>query len=94
MSCLTEPLLEPRRVARLLGVEVETLGVWRRRGYGPHWYRIGREIRYAEQDLQIWMSERASSLVAGRQVQVQAPVLRHEPSCTRSTEDQPARGKR
>jgi len=94
MSCLTEPLLEPTRVARLLGVEVETLGVWRRKGYGPRWYRIGRKIRYSEPDLRAWMNERASTLVAGRQDRVRAAVVQHESIGTRLSDDQPPRGER
>jgi hypothetical protein len=60
MSCLLQPLLDPVRVARLLGVEAETLGAWRRRGYGPRWYRIGKKIKYAEPDLRTWMSAQVS----------------------------------
>ena len=65
MSCLLEPLLEPTKVARLLGVEVETLGAWRRRGYGPRWYRIGKKIRYAEADFRVWMNAQAGSCETG-----------------------------
>lgn len=53
------PLLDPIRVSRVLGVEVETLSSWRRKGYGPRWYRIGRKIKYAEPDLLAWMSAQA-----------------------------------
>jgi predicted site-specific integrase-resolvase len=60
MSCLLEPLLEPTKVARLLGVEVETLGAWRRKGYGPRWHRIGKKIKYAEPDLRLWMNAQAN----------------------------------
>ena len=49
-------MFSPDQVARALGVEVETLGAWRRRGYGPRWYRIGKKIKYAEPDLRAWMS--------------------------------------
>jgi hypothetical protein len=55
-SPLLQPLLDSNRVARLLGVEVETLGAWRRKGYGPRWYRIGKNVRYAETDLRVWMN--------------------------------------
>ncbi len=60
MASLIEPLLEPVRVARILGVESETLGAWRRKGYGPRWYRIGKKIKYSEADLRAWMSAQAS----------------------------------
>jgi hypothetical protein len=55
-SALLQPLLDSAKVARLLGVEVETLGVWRRKGYGPLWYRIGKKVRYTETDLRVWMN--------------------------------------
>ena len=64
-----KPLLDQTRVARLLGVEVETLGAWRRRGYGPRWYRIGRNIKYAEDDLRGWMKAQALSLADSRPAQ-------------------------
>jgi hypothetical protein len=55
MDSLIDPLLPSTRVARLLGIEVETLGTWRRRGYGPQWYKIGKKIQYSEIDLRSWM---------------------------------------
>lgn len=58
MDCL-ERLLESTKVARLLGVEVQTLGVWRRKGYGPRWYRIGKKVKYAEHDLNTWINAQA-----------------------------------
>lgn len=83
MNRLLEPLLEPTKVARLLGVEVETLGVWRRRGYGPRWYRIGKKIRYAEPDLGTWMSAQAGSGVTGYHRQEGTPAIQPEPHDTR-----------
>jgi hypothetical protein len=56
-------MFSPDQVARALGVEVETLGAWRRRGYGPRWYRIGKKIKYAEPDLRAWMSAQSSGCV-------------------------------
>jgi predicted DNA-binding transcriptional regulator AlpA len=58
-SSLLQPLLDSAKVARLLGVEVETLGVWRRKGYGPQWYRIGKQVRYTETDIRVWMTAQA-----------------------------------
>ena len=60
MPDLLQPLLGSSKIARLLGVEEETLGVWRRRGYGPRWYRIGRKVRYAEADVRAWMAAQAN----------------------------------
>jgi predicted site-specific integrase-resolvase len=61
MSVL-EPLLAPARVARALGIEVETLATWRRKGYGPRWYRIGKKIKYSEADIRTWMSAQAQPI--------------------------------
>ena len=87
MSCLLEPLLEPAKVARLLGVEVETMGVWRRKGYGPRWYRIGKKIRYAEPDLRAWMNAQAGSGVTGYQRQEGAPTIQPGPHGKRGQDD-------
>jgi DNA-binding transcriptional MerR regulator len=62
MSCSLEPMIAPGRVARLLGVEVETLAAWRRKGYGPRWYRIGGKIGYTESDLRVWLNAQAGQL--------------------------------
>jgi len=59
MGSLLQPLLDSIKVARLLGVEVETLGAWRRKGYGPPWYRVGKNVRYTETDLRLWMNGQA-----------------------------------
>jgi len=56
MDRLEKPLLDCARVARLLGVDVATLGAWRRKEYGPRWYRIGKKIKYSETDLRSWIS--------------------------------------
>jgi hypothetical protein len=32
--------------ARILGVSVQTLRNWRWQGVGPHYYKIGRSVRY------------------------------------------------
>jgi predicted site-specific integrase-resolvase len=59
MSCLTERLMDSATVARGLGIEIATLAAWRRKGYGPNWYRIGKKIKYAEADIRSWMKSQA-----------------------------------
>jgi len=54
-------MIAPGLVARLLGVEVETLATWRRKGYGPRWYRIGGKIGYTELDLRVWVNSQAGN---------------------------------
>lgn len=62
-------------MARLLGVEVETLAAWRRRGYGPRWYRIGKKVRYTESDLREWMNAQAGSRIGGNRNKEPATIL-------------------
>jgi hypothetical protein len=61
MSFSVDQMIPPTRVARLLGVQVGTLAAWRRKGFGPRWYRIGRKIGYTESDLHSWVITKASS---------------------------------
>jgi predicted site-specific integrase-resolvase len=63
MSCLVTRLMDSATVARLLGVEISTLGAWRRRDYGPNWYRIGKKIKYAETEVRSWMKSQAGRAV-------------------------------
>lgn len=45
-AVLTEELLWPATVARLLGVTANTLAIWRHYGRGPSYLKIGRQVRY------------------------------------------------
>jgi hypothetical protein len=63
-SSVLQPLLDSSKVARLLGIEVETLAAWRRKNYGPRWYRLGRNVRYTETDLRLWMNGQAQRAVS------------------------------
>ena len=42
-------------LARFLGVPRQSLYAWRAKGTGPAWYRVGRAIRYKEQDVEAWI---------------------------------------
>lgn len=66
MDVLVEPLLDSGRVSKLLGVEPATLAAWRKRCYGPPWYRIGKKIKYSEHDLRRWMSTQVGAAPSGR----------------------------
>jgi excisionase family DNA binding protein len=41
-------------VSEYLGVPVKTLYQWRVAGYGPEARRVGRHLRYREQDVVEW----------------------------------------
>ena len=56
-----DQLISPYRLAHVLGVEVDTLAQWRRRGFGPAWIRVGRLVRYPEGSVSAWICERAEA---------------------------------
>jgi hypothetical protein len=74
-----ELLITPERLAYLLGVEVGTLAMWRRRGIGPKWYHIGRQIRYSETAALEWLQAQA----------VRACKFRDQPESAAATADSP-----
>ena len=47
--------LKPRDAARYIGVAYVTLEMWRCRGQGPDFSRLGRSIRYDRRDLDAFM---------------------------------------
>jgi excisionase family DNA binding protein len=51
-------LLTPKEVAELLKVTVSWLAKARVRGEGPPYIRIGRSVRYREEDLIDWLKQR------------------------------------
>jgi excisionase family DNA binding protein len=53
-------LLTARLVADRLGVSVETVLRWARRGRLPAVYLSSRAIRFREDDLETWLAERAT----------------------------------
>jgi helix-turn-helix protein len=48
------PLCDPTEAARLLRVQRHTLACYRNLGCGPAYYKFGRWIRYAQDDLDAW----------------------------------------
>ena len=59
---MTGPLLTAREVADLLGVSTETVLRWTRRGDLPAIRLPGGAIRYREEVIDGWLSERATPL--------------------------------
>lgn len=52
-------LLTESELSALLQIKEITARVWRQKGTGPRWIKVGRLIRYAEPDVQAWLDERA-----------------------------------
>ena len=49
-------LLTPAEVAAATGISVATLATWRSIGKGPAFHKLGGAIRYAEADVEQWVS--------------------------------------
>jgi len=63
-------LLDETRAARILGLSVKTLRRWRWAGKGPAFRKIGRAVRYANSDLEAFISSalRTSTSDAGKPI--------------------------
>jgi predicted DNA-binding transcriptional regulator AlpA len=51
-------LVDERQAAGLLCQSVRTLQKWRVTGYGPPYYKIGRSVRYAREEIEAWILQR------------------------------------
>ena len=50
-----QSLLTEGEVSKFINVCLTTLWRWRRDGIGPKYQRIGRMIRYRQEDVQAWI---------------------------------------
>jgi excisionase family DNA binding protein len=54
-----QKLLSPAETAKLLGVSVETLAVWRcKKRYNLAYVKVGRSVKYREADVQKFIESR------------------------------------
>lgn len=44
-------LIDEKAVAEMLSLPLRTVQIWRIRGIGPHYIKIGRNVRYIEEDI-------------------------------------------
>jgi excisionase family DNA binding protein len=51
----SEPLWTVQKLADYLGVPVQTIYQWRKRGYGPQGRRMGMHLRYRPSDVERWI---------------------------------------
>lgn len=51
-------LLSPKELATLLNLKEGTLRVWRTRGFGPPYLKLGRAVRYNPADVDAWLQQR------------------------------------
>jgi predicted site-specific integrase-resolvase len=50
-KCETAKLMTQRQTARYMGRSVRTLAIWRRKGYGPVFLKIGGAVMYTREDV-------------------------------------------
>jgi predicted DNA-binding transcriptional regulator AlpA len=55
-----DQLYSTKQLSKLLAVSEQLIELWRHRGEGPRWVKLGaRCIRYKRTDLLVWLNERA-----------------------------------
>lgn len=52
---LKTPLATPGEVAAYLNKTDDALRIWRQRGLGPRWLKVGRRVRYRWEDVERWL---------------------------------------
>jgi excisionase family DNA binding protein len=50
-------LRDPQYVADYLGIPVQTIYQWRTKGAGPRGIRVGRHLRYRQEDIDAWVEQ-------------------------------------
>ncbi len=62
----TETLLNQGQAAAILGLRPKTLEIWRHRGGGPRFVKIGRLARYRPSDLDDYINGRVRTSTSDR----------------------------
>lgn len=66
----TSELLTPREVARMLGVSIQTLAVWRcERRYELPYVKVGACVRYRRGDLDAFLEQRTCRTTLAQRAQ-------------------------
>lgn len=56
---MTGQLRDPQYVAEYLDIPVQTIYQWRTKGSGPRGIRVGRHLRFRQEDLDAWIESQA-----------------------------------
>lgn len=54
---MTRNLKSPEQLAESLNIRVTTLAEWRSKGIGPVFHKVGRAVRYTEEDVDAWLQK-------------------------------------
>ena len=57
-AVMSTELLTPGQASEVVGLSAKTLAHYRVSGEGPHFYKIGRFVRYKRCDLDTWIEDR------------------------------------
>ncbi|WP_094288413.1 helix-turn-helix transcriptional regulator [Mycobacterium lehmannii] len=49
--------VESAVAAPMIGVEPQTLKLWRRKGVGPRYVKFGNRVRYRVSDIEAWLAD-------------------------------------
>jgi excisionase family DNA binding protein len=55
---IVKRLLKSKELAEVLGLEDNTLRIWRARAEGPPYYKVGSTVRYDEERVREWLEDR------------------------------------
>jgi transcriptional regulator with XRE-family HTH domain len=58
-SIMNETPKTQEEAAAILGVKPTTLSMWRHKGRGPRYLKIGRSCFYLERDIETWLDAQA-----------------------------------
>jgi hypothetical protein len=50
-----DPLLNQEQTAVLIGVKPPTLAMWRHKGKGPCYHKVGRSAFYRRSEIEVWL---------------------------------------
>jgi excisionase family DNA binding protein len=55
-----QALATPVELSAYLEIPEATIRIWRHRGVGPRWVRVGRHIRYRWTDVEEWLDRQSA----------------------------------
>lgn len=56
-----DKLMTTDETAAYLGVKADTMAIWRHRGTGPRYHKVGSTVRYRLSELEMFLKEREVS---------------------------------
>lgn len=65
----TREFYTARQLAERLDVKPQTLAIWRMKGEGPTFLKVGRAVRYRAADVDFWLEGREATNTAAARAQ-------------------------